>query len=98
MMSIPSRFADTATAPRMRKYEHVQRRAERSPSASFTVNCTAPQWQAPFKTSKVVFILVSILGIQVAHYTVEAATALPGRGIRQRRRALGASQRGSLAR
>ena len=37
----------TATAPRIRQIEQVQRRADAKPSVSVTVNFTAPQWQAP---------------------------------------------------
>jgi hypothetical protein len=37
----------TATAPRIRQIEQVQRRAEANPSVSVTVNRTAPQWHAP---------------------------------------------------
>jgi hypothetical protein len=37
--------AETATAPRIRQKEQVQRRAVRKPSDSLTSNFTAPQWQ-----------------------------------------------------
>jgi len=43
---MPSRLALTATAPRMRQNEQLQRRAVRRPSVSSTVNFTVPQWQA----------------------------------------------------
>src|SRR3954469_18327098 len=35
------------TAPRMRQYEHVQRRIELRPSLSVTSKRTAPQWHWP---------------------------------------------------
>jgi hypothetical protein len=37
----------TATAPRIRQIEQVQRRPEAKPLVSVTVKRTAPQWQAP---------------------------------------------------
>jgi hypothetical protein len=40
----------------MRQYEHVQRRAERSPSVRVAVNRTPPQWQAPLMGSMAAFI------------------------------------------
>src|ERR1700754_4796894 len=43
-MVMPSSSADTATAPRMRQYEQLQRRAVRRPSVSLTVKRTVPQW------------------------------------------------------
>src|SRR6266436_7229350 len=55
-MLMPSSSADTAIAPRMRQYEHVQRRAERSPSVSLAVNRTPPQWQAPLIGSMEAFM------------------------------------------
>ena len=39
----------TATAPRIRQIEQVQRRADAKPSVSVTVNFTAPQWQEPLR-------------------------------------------------
>src|SRR2546421_2115056 len=69
---MPSRSADTAIAPRMRQYEHVQRRAERSPSVSLAVNRTAPQWQAPLIGSMAAFIHGSLLGIRMNDYTLSA--------------------------
>jgi hypothetical protein len=36
--------AETATAPRMRQKEQVQRRTVLNPSLSITLNFTAPQW------------------------------------------------------
>src|SRR6201991_70402 len=44
-MVMPSSSADTATAPRMRQYEQLQRRAVHRPSVSLTVKRTVPQWQ-----------------------------------------------------
>nr|VXZ85264.1 Uncharacterised protein [Klebsiella pneumoniae] len=41
--SIPERGEETATAPRMRQYEQLQRRTVLKPSLSSTVNATAPQ-------------------------------------------------------
>jgi hypothetical protein len=38
--------ADTATAPRIRQYEQVQRRAVLNPSVNFTRKRTVPQWHA----------------------------------------------------
>src|SRR5262249_44450501 len=39
-------LADTATAPRIRQYEQVQRRAVLNPSVNFTRKRTVPQWHA----------------------------------------------------
>src|SRR5882762_11987198 len=71
-MLMPSRSADTAIAPRMRQYEHVQRRAERSPSVSLAVNRTPPQWQAPLIGSVAAFIHGSSVGIRINDYTLSA--------------------------
>jgi hypothetical protein len=38
----------TATAPRIRQIEQVQRRAEAKPPVSVATNSTAPQWHEPF--------------------------------------------------
>jgi hypothetical protein len=38
-------LADTATAPRIRQYEQVQRRMVLKPSNNLTRNRTVPQWQ-----------------------------------------------------
>jgi hypothetical protein len=38
----------TATAPRIRQMEQVQRLADAKPSVSVSANSIAPQWQAPF--------------------------------------------------
>src|SRR5947209_8385505 len=43
---MPPTSADTATAPRIRQYEQVQRRAVLSPSVNFTRKRTVPQWHA----------------------------------------------------
>jgi len=56
----------------MRQYEHVQRRAERSPSVSLAVNRTAPQWQAPLIGSMAAFIHGSLFGIRMNDYTLSA--------------------------
>src|SRR5581483_7465063 len=61
MMLMASSAADTATAPRMRQYEHVQRRADPNPSVSVTVNCTLLQWQAPLTVSVTALIQSSWL-------------------------------------
>src|ERR1700720_2932225 len=41
---MPPTSADTATAPRIRQYEQVQRRAVLKPSVNFTRKRTVPQW------------------------------------------------------
>src|SRR5207248_6699337 len=74
-MLMPSRSADTAIAPRMRQYEHVQRRAERSPSVSLAVNRTPPQWQAPLIRSMAAFIHGSSFGIPMDDYTLSSSPA-----------------------
>src|SRR6266404_6145304 len=74
-MLMPSRSADTAIAPRMRQYEHVQRRAERSPSVSLAVNRTPPQWQAPLIGCMAAIIHGSLFGIRVNDYTLSAPPA-----------------------
>src|SRR5437667_9018735 len=74
-MLMPSRSADTAIAPRMRQYEHVQRRAERSPSVSLAVNRTPPQWQAPLIGSMAAFIHGSLFGIPMDDYTLSSPPA-----------------------
>src|ERR1700704_4474906 len=71
-MLMPSSSADTAIAPRMRQYEHVQRRAERSPSVSLAVNRTPPQWQAPLIGCMAGVIHGSLFGIRVNDYTLSA--------------------------
>jgi hypothetical protein len=38
--------AETATAPRIRQYEQLHRRAVLRPSDSFTLKQTVPQWHA----------------------------------------------------
>src|SRR5262249_46532799 len=43
---MPPTSADTATAPRIRQYEQVQRRALLNPSVNFTRKRTGPQWHA----------------------------------------------------
>jgi hypothetical protein len=43
---MPPMSADTATAPRIRQYEQVQRRAVLNPSVNFTRKRTVPQWHA----------------------------------------------------
>src|SRR5262245_23913714 len=43
---MPPTSADTATAPRIRQYEQVQRRALLNPSLNFTRKRTVPQWHA----------------------------------------------------
>src|SRR5262245_4307286 len=43
---MPPTSADTATAPRIRQYEQVQRRAVLNPSVNFTRKRTVPQWHA----------------------------------------------------
>src|SRR5262245_61883065 len=43
---MPPTSADTATAPRIRQYEQVQRRALLNPSVNFTRKRTVPQWHA----------------------------------------------------
>src|SRR3977135_63628 len=58
---MPSRSADTAIAPRMRQYEHVQRRAERSPGA--LIGCMAA------------FIHGSLFAIRMNDYTLSASPA-----------------------
>src|SRR5215469_10853989 len=47
----------TATAPRIRQYEHVQRRAVCNPFVSRTRKRTVPQWQAP--SSVEIFISIA---------------------------------------
>src|SRR5436853_7864125 len=74
-MLMPCRSADTAMAPRMRQYEHVQRRAERSPSVSLAVNRTPPQWQAPLIGSMAAFIHGSLFGIPMDDYTLSSPPA-----------------------
>src|SRR5882762_9599945 len=78
-MLMPSRSADTAIAPRMRQYEHVQRRAERSPSVSLAVNRTPPQWQAPLIGSMEAFMHGSLFGIRTNNYTLSTPPARPMR-------------------
>jgi hypothetical protein len=41
----------TATAPRIRQIEQVQRLADANPLVSVAVNLTAPQWQAPLRVT-----------------------------------------------
>jgi hypothetical protein len=41
---MPPTSADTATAPRIRQYEQVHRRAVLNPSVNFTRKRTVPQW------------------------------------------------------
>src|SRR5262249_5307291 len=43
---MPPTSADTATAPRIRQYEQVQRRALLNPPVNFTRKRTVPQWHA----------------------------------------------------
>jgi hypothetical protein len=43
---MPPTSADTTTAPRIRQYEQVQRRAVLKPLVNFTLKRTVPQWQA----------------------------------------------------
>src|SRR5216110_2312519 len=78
-MLMPSRSADTAIAPRMRQYEHVQRRAERSPSVSLAVNRTPPQWQAPLIGCMGAFMHGSLFGIRTNNYTLSTPPARPMR-------------------
>src|SRR5690349_12763408 len=50
-MRKPSCVDVTATAPRIRQIEQVQRRAEAKPSGSSAVNFTAPQWHEPSRVT-----------------------------------------------
>jgi hypothetical protein len=43
-------LAETATAPRIRQYEQLQRRTVLDPSVSFTRKRTALQWHAPLSS------------------------------------------------
>jgi hypothetical protein len=45
-MVMPPTSADTATAPRIRQYEQVHRRAVLKPSVNLTRKRTVPQWHA----------------------------------------------------
>src|SRR6266513_1121535 len=62
---MPSRSADTAIAPRMRQYQRVQRRAERTP----------PQWQAPLIGCMAAFVHGSLFAIRMNDYTLSASPA-----------------------